>query len=86
MPMYDIFCPECDNRVIDIMIKLDEKMPLCKKCETEMKRIVGCTHFELIYDNRKHMTDWNGNSSRYWDEIKKSGGEEPKNKKQPEWW
>jgi hypothetical protein len=31
------------------------------------------------------MCDWAGNTSRYWDEIKRTGGEEPDNPKKPKW-
>lgn len=65
-------------------------LPDCPKCEeedkiTKMAKVMGTTTFELKYDNRKDMCDWDGNTSRYWDDIKKHGGEEPDNPKKQTW-
>jgi len=83
--MFDIYCPECDHQEIDVMINTNEPMPKCVKCGAEMKRFIGCTHFELKYDNRKDSCDWSGNSSQYWNEIKEKGGLEPSNNRQTKW-
>ena len=84
--MVDLFCPECDHREVDVMVDTKKQMPECEKCKTEMKRIVGCTHFELKYNSRTDSTDWHGNSSRYWNDIKEKGGDEPSNPRQQKWW
>lgn len=89
---FDVFCPECDLVVIDVMLNSDESPPECPMCrekhdkEVIMKKMMGTTSFELKYDNRKDMCDWHGNTSRYWEQIKKEGGEEPSNDKQQKWW
>jgi hypothetical protein len=89
---FDIFCPECDHIVRDVMLNSDETPPECPECrealneEVTMKKMMGTTSFELKYDNRKDMCDWDGNTSQYWKQIKEEGGEEPKNDKQPEWY
>ena len=89
---FDVFCPECDHIIEDIMLNSDESPPNCPKCEEEdrgeipMKKMMGTTSFELKYDNRKDMCDWAGNTSKYWDEIKRTGGEEPDNPKKPKWY
>ena len=88
---FDIYCPECDYIKVDAMLNTDEPLPNCPKCkeedkEVEMRKIMGTTSFELKYDNRKDMCDWAGNTSKYWDQIKKEGGEEPDNPKKQEWY
>ena len=83
---FDVFCPECDFIKEDVMLNTDESPPLCPKCETQMKKMMGTTSFELKYDSRKDMCDWNGNSSRYWNDIKEKGGDEPSNPRQQKWW
>lgn len=83
---FDLFCPECDHIIEDAMINTGDVLPNCPECDTLMRKMMGTTCFELKYDNRKDMCDWNGNTSQYWKDIKEKGGEEPVNKKQPEWW
>ena len=89
---FDVYCPECDHIKKDVMLNTDEILPECPECretlnkEVPMRKMMGTTSFELKYDNRKDMCDWAGNTSKYWDAIKKEGGEEPKNEKTPEWY
>lgn len=74
------------------MLDKDEEgehiLPLCPECEEEvsMRKMMGTTSFELKFDNRKDMCDWDGNTSRYWNDIKEKGGEEPVNPRQQKWW
>jgi len=77
MPIYDIFCTgdECDNEVIDIILKVSEDLPVCSECGAEMSRKIQCCHFELKYDNRKDICDWDGNTTKYYDEINKQTAE-----------
>lgn len=88
MAWFDTYCPEC-GYIIEYGLKgNDEEPPLCPKCEengkeVKTKKVVGSTSFKLIYDNRKDMCDWDGNTSQYWNEIKRTGGEEPENDRQP---
>ena len=84
--LVDLFCPECDAEEIDVFINSSEPLPPCKKCDCkEMKKMISAVRFELKYDNRKDSCDWDGNSSQYWNRIKKEGGDEPTNEKQVKW-
>lgn len=85
MIIVDLFCPECDERHIDVFVDNKLPMPKCQKCDVVMKKLVSQITFELKYDNRKDSCDWNGNSSQYWKDIKEKGGSEPVNAKQPKW-
>lgn len=86
MIMVDLFCPECDVEVIDVMIDSSEPLPSCEECGcSEMKKKIAAVSFELKYNNRTDSCDWNGNSSQYWNAIKEQGGDEPPNDKQQKW-
>ena len=52
---------------------------ICPECSIGvMKRHIGNKmSFELKYNNRTDMCDWDGNTSRYWDKIKTDGGDDP---------
>ncbi|MCK5016049.1 MAG: hypothetical protein KAS32_03165 [Candidatus Peribacteraceae bacterium] len=86
MIMVDLFCPECDKREIDVFINSSKPLPMCDECDVEMKKLIAAVSFELKYDNRTDICDWDGNSSQYWNEIKKDGGDEPTNDKQKKWY
>ena len=77
MPLFDIFCTVCNKEVIDIIIKSDGILPDCDQCGGRMAKIMNTTSFELKYNNRTDMCDWDGNTSQYWKDIKKNGGEDP---------
>ena len=80
MVLVDLYCPECEFIQEDVMVdtKLDDH-GLCANCgEANMRRMVpGQISFELKYDNRTDMCDWDGNTSQYWNDIKKTGGDDP---------
>ena len=75
MPLYDLHCPECDYVEIDGFYKIDEELPKCPECGTPLSKTCNCTTFELKYDNKKDICDWEGNTSRYWDDYKKQKAE-----------
>jgi hypothetical protein len=87
MILVDFFCPKCDKRYIDVFIDSKEPLPKCDVCEdVELKKLISKPiSFELKYDNRTDICDWDGNSTQYWKEIKEKGGEEPPNSKQYKW-
>jgi hypothetical protein len=49
---FDVFCPECDHVIEDIMLNSDESPPICPKCkedkeeEIPMRKVMGTTSFE----------------------------------------
>ena len=66
-PLYDFTCV-CGNE-IEVLCKMDEGV-VCSKCLKPMKRVCNCRHFKLVYDNKRHVCDWSGNSSNYWNDVK----------------
>lgn len=95
MILVDLFCPnqhcpDCDKVQVDVFVDNNLPNPKCLLCDTEMKRYISRMSFELKYDNRKDICDWNGNTSNYWKQIKedRAAGKkvgEPTNSKQPKW-
>jgi hypothetical protein len=77
MPLYDLFCTneECGHEIIDALLGVKDDLPKCPKCEGETNRKCNCTHYKLDYNNRTDICDWAGNTSRYWDDIKKETSE-----------
>lgn len=79
----DLFCDnkECNYIEVDVMADTSlDNHGVCPKCNKgKLKRMTpGRISFELKYNNRTDMCDWNGNSSQYWNKIKESGGDDPK--------
>lgn len=71
--MYDIYCPECGTTKEDVLVKNDEDpADACEKCGAQMKKVCACGSFELKYDPKKDTTDWSGNTTRYWDDVRKA--------------
>lgn len=91
MIVVDLFCKKCNKEEIDVFIDTKLPMPLCSDCNIEMTQMVAKRmSFELKYDNRKDICDWQGNTSNYWKQIKedRAAGKkvaEPVNPKQPKW-
>lgn len=85
MILVDLYCPACSANFIDVMIDNNDDLPKCDVCDVELKKWPSAVSFKLVYNNRTDMCDWDGNSSQYWNEIKRTGGDEPENDKQPKW-
>ncbi len=68
MPIYDLYCSAsaCDYLRPNKFLKWEEDNGKCPKCGTELKRGVGCASFQLVYDNKKDICDWDGNTSQYY--------------------
>lgn len=81
IPIFEYRCIGCDN--VDELLEFGGepyRKHYCLKCGKESERIVSLSKFKLEYDPRKHICDWAGNTSHYWDEVKKqrAGGKDVK--------
>jgi putative FmdB family regulatory protein len=53
MPCYDVECPDCGEKIIDIIVRLDEEgkmppLPNCPKCGKQMVKLFPMnTTFQL---------------------------------------
>lgn len=71
MPIWNYICDACDKHVEQLLIHNEKENNICPACGGNLYRLPSAPHFKLAYDNKKDMVDWNGNTSRYWEEYKK---------------
>jgi hypothetical protein len=72
MPLYDIYCVECETIEKDVWLKIDEEVPRCK-CGCIRQRLCNCHSFKLKYDPRVDSCGWAHDgyaSSQYWKDVK----------------
>lgn len=69
MPLYEYRCDKC-NTIVEILQRIGEETPLCKKCNTKLKKIISTTSFILKGDgwaatgyNKKNNKKGNKNVS-----------------------
>ena len=76
MPIWNFICGECDECDERIFFPGEEVgTQLCKRCGGIVYKLPSLSNFKLIYNNKKDVCDWSGNSSRYWDQYKKDKAE-----------
>lgn len=68
-PIYDFVCPVCGEEEYDVLCKFDDEIH-CWDCDGIMERVCNCTNFQLKYNNKTDICDWEGNSSQYWKDVK----------------
>jgi putative FmdB family regulatory protein len=75
MPVYDVECNKCGKikEVITVHTFDIDKIE-CDDCDGMMEKIVPQTapSFELKFNNKTDMVDWDGNTSRYWESYKEA--------------
>ena len=73
IPLFEYRCNLCNN--VDERLEFGTEMEAdhyCSLCEGLASRIVSQCKFELKYNNKTDLCDWEGNSSHYWDDYKKA--------------
>ena len=76
IPIFEYECNVCHN--IDERLEFGREMDeehYCSLCKGLASRIVSPCKFELVYHPQKDSCDWMGNTSHYWDEVKKQRNE-----------
>lgn len=75
MPIYDFKC-ECGYE-FDSIVKLGTVGKKCPKCGKKAKKIFPqkAPRFDLKYNPKSDMVDWDGNTTRFYDEYKKMKAE-----------
>lgn len=79
MPIYQVECKKCKKKVEVLTLRISEKIPNCE-CGGKRKKLAPTgksPSFKLVYDNKKDLVDWDGNTSQYWNAYKAI----PKNKR-----
>lgn len=77
MPLNDIECNKCGTKKEYITLSINEKINKNCECGGKFKKIfpTKSPNFKLIYNNATDMVDWDGNTSRYWEDYKKMKAE-----------
>lgn len=76
MPIYDFECEVCGEE-FDSIQKGDVTFIHCPKCDGKANRVFPRkpSKFNLSYDPKKDICDWDGNTTRFYDEYKKMKAE-----------
>lgn len=76
MPIYDFLCEHCGHE-FDLIVDYDTSKTRCRSCAKTAKRVFPrkAPSVDLAYNPVTDMVDWDGNTSRYWDEYKKQKAE-----------
>jgi len=71
MPLYDYEC-KCGCKFESIE-PIDTDFAICKECGFIAQKVFPkkSPQFNLSYNPKTDMVDWNGNKTRYWDDYKK---------------
>lgn len=76
MALHDVICEDCLIIVEDVNIKIGEQVTTpCPECGKVMSKKPHVGSFELKYNNKTDICDWQGNTSQYWNAYKKAKGE-----------
>lgn len=81
IPIFDIVCNGCHILKEDVMIRAGKDVTTeCPECGELMEKKPAFGSFELKYDNKKDICDWDGNTSQYYRAFKeaKDRGEDVK--------
>jgi len=78
MPIFDYKC-KCGHEEEKLLFCCYDSQ-VCPECGSLMERQFSPDgqRFNLKYNNKTDMCDWSGNSSCYWDDVKKKKEEEGK--------
>lgn len=81
MVLVDLFCDNCNNILVDQFVDTSlENHGICDKCKKGiLKRMVSNKMtFELKYNNKTDICDWDGNSTQLWNKVKETKKEDVK--------
>lgn len=78
MPLFDYRC-ECGFQEERIVRHDEIDSQNCDKCGATMHKLFPKDfNFKLVYNNQTDMCDWQGNTSQYWNDVKKQKEKEGK--------
>lgn len=77
MPINDVECNKCNKQKEILTMSINEEISEKCNCGGEFKKIFPTkpAQFNLTYNPRTDIVDWDGNTSRYYDEYKKMKAE-----------
>lgn len=68
--LLDFGCPNCGINDELYIYPSESDKQLCEKCNCKLELKGSCTNYELKYDPKKDLCDWQGNTSQYWTKVK----------------
>lgn len=76
MPIYDFECEFCGED-FDLIVEYDTNKTLCISCGKTAKRVFPkkAPSIDFVYNPVSDMVDWDGNTTRFYDEYKKQKSE-----------
>ena len=73
LKIFDYQCETC-NEIFELIIESNEKGSdeICPKCNSSnVKQLPASPIFKLIFNQKRDMADWNGNTNHFYDQYKK---------------
>jgi putative FmdB family regulatory protein len=72
IPVFDFECEHC-GLAFDKLVEPDVQIATCPECEGNSYKVFPkkAPSINLKYNPVTDMVDWNGNTTRYWDQYKK---------------
>lgn len=68
--LYSLYCKTCDYTIEELYKYDEEIIHKCPNCKTVLNKETLVGSFELKYDPKKDIVDWDGNTSQYWNAVK----------------
>lgn len=68
--LFTLYCDKCTYEIEDLCYADQEPDQKCPKCNTQLKKRTQAASFELKYDPKTDMCNWEGESSQYWKDVK----------------
>lgn len=77
MGLYDFKCEKCGYKFEAIIYNTEVKYTTCPKCGEIAEKLFSAQgqSFNLVYNPKKDICDWDGNKTRYYDEYNKMKAE-----------
>ena len=72
IPVFDFECEHC-GLAFDKLVEPDVQIATCPECEGNSYKVFPkkAPSINLKYNPVTDMVDWDGNTTRYWDQYKK---------------
>lgn len=71
--LYTLFCDKCDYEIEEMISPHEKPTTKCPHCEdVTLEKKANFGSFKLCYNPKTDICDWEGNTSQYWNDVKKA--------------